>query len=44
MIVNFTEKYQFTSRMQLNNVNIDIVDEIKILGTIVTNGIKTQSF
>ena len=37
MIINFTENYQFTSRMQLNNVNIDIVDEMKILGTIVTN-------
>ena len=36
IIVNFTDNYQFTSRMQLNNVKIDIVDEMKILVTIVT--------
>ena len=37
MIINFTDKYQFSSRMQLNNMNIDIVDEMKVLGTIITN-------
>ena len=37
MIINFTHKYQFQTRLQLNNKNIKIVDQIKILGTIFTN-------
>ena len=37
MIINFTHKYQFQTRLQLNNKNIEIVDQIKILGTIFTN-------
>ena len=37
MIINFTHKYQFQTRLQLNDKNIEIVDQIKILGTIFTN-------
>ena len=37
MIINFKHKYQFQTRLQLNNKNIEIVDQIKILGTIFTN-------
>ena len=37
MIFNFTEKYQFSTRLQLNEKNIEIVDKMKILGTIVNN-------
>ena len=37
MIINFTENYQMTTRLQLHNKNIEIVDQIKILGTIVTD-------
>ena len=37
MIVNFTQKYQFTARLKLNNTNIDIVDSMKILGTTLNN-------
>ena len=37
MIINFTENHQFTTRMQLHGKNVEIVDEMKILGTIITN-------
>ena len=37
MIVNFTNNHQFTTRLKLNNMNIEVVDHMKILGTIVTN-------
>ena len=37
MIVNFTNNFQFTTRLQLKQKNVEIVDKIKILGTIVTN-------
>ena len=36
MIINFTNKHQFTTRIQLNNTNIEVVDSMKILGTTVT--------
>ena len=37
MIINFTNNYQFQTRLQLNNQNIEVVDKIKILGTVLTN-------
>ena len=37
MIINFTNNYQFTTRLILNNTNIEMVDKIKILGTIITD-------
>ena len=39
MLVNFTEKYQFHTRLQLRNRNIQVVDSIKILGTTFNNKI-----
>ena len=33
MIVNFTDNYQFTTRLQLKGENIEIVDTMKMLGT-----------
>ena len=39
MIFNFTDKFQFTTRLQLKNENIEIVDKMKILGTIVTKSL-----
>ena len=39
MIVNFTEKYQFHTRLQLKNQNVQVVDNIKILGTTFNNKI-----
>ena len=37
MIVNFTEKYNFHKRLQLKGENVEIVEKMKILGTVVTN-------
>ena len=35
IIFNFTDKYQFTTRLQLKNEKIEIVNKMKILGTTV---------
>ena len=35
MIFNFTENYQFTTRLGLKGKNIEMVDQMKILGTII---------
>ena len=37
MIINYTDNYQFSTRLHLKGENIEIVDKMKILGTIVTN-------
>ena len=39
-IFNSTKNYQFTNRMQLNNVNVDVVSETKLLRTHITNDLK----
>jgi hypothetical protein len=39
MIFNFTNSYQFQTRLKLNNQNIETVDQIKILGTVITNSL-----
>ena len=35
MIFNFTNNFQFTTRLQLKEENIEIVNHMKILGTII---------
>ena len=37
MIINFTKNYQFMTRLILNHTNIEVVDKVKILGTIITD-------
>ena len=37
MIFNFTEKHQFTTRLQVNNTPIDVIDSTRLLGTIITD-------
>ena len=37
MLVNFTDKYQFHTRMKLKGQNVELVDKMKILGTVITN-------
>ena len=37
MIFNFTDNYKFTTRLQVKENNVEIVDKMKILGTIVNN-------
>ena len=39
MIFNFTDKFQFATRLQLKDENIQLVDKMKILGTTVTNSL-----
>ena len=40
MIFNFTKKRQFTTRLNLNGKNVENVNEMKLLGTIITNDLK----
>ena len=39
MIFNFTDNYQFATRLNLKNENIQLVDKMKILGTTVTTSL-----
>ena len=43
MIFNFTDNYQFTTRLSLNKENIEVVTETKLLGTIIQNNLKWDS-
>ena len=40
MIFNYTNKYQFSTRLSLKDKNLEEVSETKLLGTIVTNDLK----
>ena len=37
MLVNFTGNHQFHTRMKLKGQNVELVDKMKILGTVITN-------
>ena len=37
MIFNFTENYKFTTRLQLKDENIEIVNSTRLLGTILSD-------
>ena len=43
MIFNFTNKYQFTTRLTLNAENVEVVPEVKLLGTIISNDLTWDS-
>ena len=43
LIFNYTEKYQFTTRLTINNEQIEVIDSTKLLGTIITNDLKWDS-
>ena len=43
MIFNFSDKYQFTTRIKLNGENVEVVTEKKLLGTIIQNNLKWDS-
>ena len=43
LIFNYTEKYQFTTRLTINNEQIEVIDSTKLLGTIITNDLKWES-
>ena len=40
MIFNFTNKFQFTTDLSVNNKKIEIVKETKLLGTYITDDLK----
>ena len=40
MIVNFFKKHQFSTRLQLNEKNVELVDSMKILGTMINKKLK----
>ena len=40
MIFNFTRNHKFITRLNENGENIDVVNEIKLLGTIITDDLK----
>ena len=37
ILVNFTDNYQFTSRLEVKGETVEIVDKMKILGVTITN-------
>ena len=43
MIFNYTNNHQFTTRLKLNGENVEIVSEIKLLGTIIKNDLTWSS-
>ena len=40
MLFNFTEKYQFTTRLQLNKQTVEVIDHTKLLGTVISNDLR----
>ena len=40
MIFNFTDNHQFTTRLKLNNENVEIVKYAKLLGVIISDDMK----
>ena len=43
MIFNFTNKYKFTTRLNLNAETVEVVPEVKLLGTIICNDLTWNS-
>ena len=40
MIFNFSQQHQFTTRVNIDNEQIEVLDKTKLLGTIITNDLK----
>ena len=40
MLFNFTENYQFTTRLQLNKQTVEVIDHTRLLGTVISNDLK----
>ena len=40
MLLNFTEKYQFATRLQLKDENVEVINSTKLLGTIISDDLK----
>ena len=39
MIFNYTDNHQFTTRLDINKQQIDVIDSTRLLGTIITNNL-----
>jgi hypothetical protein len=37
MIFNFTDKYQLTTRLKINNAPLEVIDSTKLLSTTITS-------
>ena len=37
MIFNFSRKNQFTTKLNVNDTDIEVVNETKVLGTVITD-------
>ena len=42
MIFNFSQDKQFTTRLTVNNVPIDVINSTRLLGTIITNNLRWE--
>ena len=40
MLFNFTDNYKFTTRLELNRENLEVVTQAKLLGVIIKNDLK----
>ena len=40
IIFNFTKNYQFTTRLTINNKDVEVIDSTRLLGTIIQNDLK----
>ena len=43
MIFNFTEKYQFGTKLSIGGQPIDVIDSTELLGTTITSDLKWDS-
>ena len=42
MVFNFTNKYQFSSRINMEGTRLEIVEQCKLLGVILTSDLKWE--
>ena len=40
MLFNYTDNYQFTTRLKLSNQTVDVINNTKLLGTAISNDLK----
>ena len=40
MIFNYTNNYQFTTRLSINDKPIEVINSTRLLGTIITDDLK----
>ena len=40
MIFNFTDNFKFTTRLKLENENVEVISNTRLLGTIISDDLK----